>query len=170
MTRHTLIVALVPVLAAASGLSAQARPSFDLTVANMMRGPEVYGREPQRVRWSADGRTFYCFWNAPGTRWSEPLHPYKVAATAGATPVRLTEAQIDSVGPLFSDGSFSRDRRLKVVSYEGDLYAVDMRTGISRRLTQTVTAESQPTVTADGSGAYFVRDNNIYFLDLNRFF
>src|SRR5688572_2520593 len=96
------------------------RPAFDLSIANIMRGPEVYGREPQRVRWSADGRYIYFYWNAPGEKWSEPTQPYRVRATAGATPEKLTEAQMDSAGPLFADGSYTKDRRLKIVSFEGD--------------------------------------------------
>jgi dipeptidyl aminopeptidase/acylaminoacyl peptidase len=157
---------LIAALGLPAASTAQRRPAFDLTIANMMRGPEVYGREPQRVRWSADGRTIYFYWNAPGTKWSEPLQPYRVRATAGATPEKLTEAQIDSVGPLFSEGSMSRDRRIKVVSYEGDLYAVDLRTSAVRRLTETVGGESTPSVTADGTGAYFIRDNNVFYIEL----
>ena len=172
MTRHSrylpgIAVAILTIPPAT--LPAQ-RPAFDFSIANIMRGPELYGREPQRVRWSADGRTIYFFWNEPGTKWSEPLQPYRVRAVAGAKPERLTESQIDSAGPLFSDGSFSRDRARKIVSYEGDLYLVDMRLGTSRRLTQTVAVESQPTIAADGSGAYFVRDNNVYFIDLSQNF
>ncbi len=147
---------------------AQERPAFDLSIANIMRGPEVYGREPQRVRWSADGRWIHFAWNAPGTKWSEPLHSYRVRAAAGSRPERLTEAQADSAGPLFADGSFSRDRRFKAVAHEGDLYLVDTRAATARRLTQTVGTESSPTMTADASGVYFVRDNNIYLLDLAR--
>ncbi|MGH7678359.1 MAG: TolB family protein, partial [Gemmatimonadaceae bacterium] len=144
---------------------AQQRPAFELTIANIMRGPEVYGREPQRVRWSADGRHIYFYWNAPGTKWSEPLQPYRVRAVAGATPERLTEAQIDSAGPLFADGSYTRDRRLKVTSYEGDLYLIEARTSRVTRITQTVANESNPSIAANGAGAYFVRDNNIYYVE-----
>ena len=146
--------------------AAQSRPAFDFSIANIMRGPEHYGREPQRVRWSADGRWIYFYWNAPGTKWSEPLAPYRVRAVAGATPERLTEAQTDSVAPLFADGSLSRDRRWKAVSHEGDLYLVDMRAGTSRRLTYTNVIEASPTIAGDGSAIYFVRDNNVFRLDV----
>ena len=161
LNRVLVVAALgVPVMGVA-----QQRPAFELTIANMMRGPEVYGREPQRVRWSADGRHLYFYWNAPGTKWSEPLQPYRVRAVAGATPERLTEAQIDSAGPLFADGSYTRDRRLKVTSYEGDLYLVDTRASRVTRITQTVANESNPSIVASGAGAYFVRDNNVYYVE-----
>jgi dipeptidyl aminopeptidase/acylaminoacyl peptidase len=168
MPRFELLSLLVAATVLPPAVQAQQRPAFDLSIANIMRGPEVYGREPQRVRWSADGRWIYFYWNAPGTKWSEPLQPYRVRATAGATPERLTETQVDSAGPLFADGTYSRDRRFKAVSYEGDLYLVDARTSGVRRLTETVGSESNPTLMADGSGVYFVRDNNVYFLDLAR--
>jgi dipeptidyl aminopeptidase/acylaminoacyl peptidase len=158
-----LLIAALQVPAAAI---AQQRPGFELSIANMMRGPEVYGREPQRVRWSVDGRYIYFYWNAPGTKWSEPTHPYRVRAVAGATPERLTEAQIDSAGPLFADGSHTADRRLKIVSYEGDLYLVDTRASSVRRLTETVVNETNPSIVASGAGAYYVRDNNVYYMDL----
>ena len=33
----------------------EAQQPFDLSVKNIMRGPELYGREPQNVRFTADG-------------------------------------------------------------------------------------------------------------------
>jgi dipeptidyl aminopeptidase/acylaminoacyl peptidase len=164
MTRLALAL-LVAALGLPSASPAQNRPAFDLSISNIMRGPELYGREPQRVRWSADGRTIYFYWNEPGTKWSEPLRPYRVRAAPGATPERLTEAQIDSAGPLFADGSYTRDRRLKLTSYEGDLYLVDARTGRVTRLTETVANESSPAILASGAGGYFARDNNIYYVE-----
>jgi dipeptidyl aminopeptidase/acylaminoacyl peptidase len=67
---------------------------------------------------------------------------------------------------VFADGSFTRDRRLKAVAYEGDLYLVDTRAATARRLTQTVSSESSPSIAGDGSAIYFVRDNNAYRFEL----
>ena len=170
MRRLSALSLLVLAIASAPDSAFGQRSGFDFTIANIMRGPEVYGREPQRVRWSADGKWIYFYWNPPGTKWSEPLWPYRVQAVAGATPQRLTEAQADSAGPLFADGTYTRDRRLKAVAYEGDLYVVDTRTAAVRRLTQTVAGESNPSITGDGAGVYFVRDNNVFYIDLARSF
>lgn len=165
MTLPSRIAALASIVALPVFAQSASR-QFDLSIVNIMRGPELYGREPQRVRWSADGRHIYFYWNPPGTKWSEPLWPYRVRAIANAAPERLTEAQIDSAGPLFADGSYSRDRRFKAAAHEGDLYLVDMRAGTSRRLTQTVESETTPTITADGSTVFFTRDNNVYALNV----
>ena len=48
------------------------RRAFDFSIPNIMRGPEVYGREPGRVQWSADSRWIYFQWNPAGTDWREP--------------------------------------------------------------------------------------------------
>ena len=39
------------------------RAGFDFTIRNIMRGPELYGRAPTNVRWSADGHWIYFQWN-----------------------------------------------------------------------------------------------------------
>ena len=57
-------------LAAPAVLQAQASsaaPPFDFSIRNIMRGPELYGRAPTTVRWSADGRWIYFQWNPAGT-------------------------------------------------------------------------------------------------------
>jgi dipeptidyl aminopeptidase/acylaminoacyl peptidase len=170
-----VLAALVPLAASAqSTASPTARPSatagaprFEFSIANMMRGPELYGREPQDVRWSPDARWVYFRWNGAGTDWREPLRWYRVRPVAGATPERVPDAQLDSVGPLLADGSDARDGRRRVVAYEGDLWLVERGASAARRLTQTLAVESAPQFAADGRRVFFVRDNNVYALALD---
>ncbi|MFL5601356.1 MAG: hypothetical protein ACJ78I_13280, partial [Gemmatimonadaceae bacterium] len=53
LTNATLILCLAPPLA-----SQTANP-FDFSIKNIMRGPELYGRQPNDVRWSADSKWIY---------------------------------------------------------------------------------------------------------------
>ncbi|HEU4630598.1 MAG TPA: prolyl oligopeptidase family serine peptidase [Gemmatimonadaceae bacterium] len=140
---------------------------FEFTIANIMRGPEVYGREPSQVRWSPDGRWIYFQWLPPGSDWREELKPYRVRATAGATPERVTQAHMDSVGPLLAAGAPSPDRASRVVSWDGDLFLVDGERGRARRLTETLDPERQASFSSDGRRVYFVRDNNVFSIDLD---
>lgn len=147
--------------------AASAAPTaFALTIPNIMRGPELYGREPQNVRWSPDGRWLYFQWLPPGTAWREPLRTYRVRAEAGARPERVSIAGLDSVAPGLAPGRLSPDRRQRAVASNGDLYLVDLRAGTSRRLTQTPAVESSPSFGADGRTLYYVRDNNVFALTL----
>ncbi len=140
--------------------------SFDFSIANIMRGPELYGRTPSDVRWSADSRWIVFRWNEPGTDWREPMHTFRIRAAAGATPELLSVAQTDSVAPYVATGPRSPDGRSRVVEANGDLYVVTSQ-GTPRRLTQTAEDESNPTWSRDGGTVYFVRDDNAYSMRLS---
>ena len=156
---------VLAVSVAARAVGAQQAP---LTIPWMMRGPEVYGREPQRVRFTPDAQWIYFQWLPPGSDWRTPLKAYRVRAQAGSAPESVSVAHMDSVGPLLEPGALSPDRLRRVVSYDADLYLVDMRRSTARRLTQTTNEERNPTFSADGRRVYFVRDgSNVMALDLD---
>ena len=96
--------------------SAQNGSKFDLTIPNIMRGPELYGREPQNPRFTPNGEWIYFSWLPPGTDWRETNKPYRVRAQAGARPERVTEAHMDSVGPSLASGALSSDGERRAVS------------------------------------------------------
>ena len=162
---HSRFLLSAIVLPVALGAQSPA-PAFDFSIRNIMRGPELYGRAPTNVRWSADGRWIYFQWNPPGTDWREPLRPYRVRAEANAPPERLTVAQADSAAPYVADGPRSPDGRSRVVGANGDIYLVSLHDGSARRLTQTVAQETHPGFSIDGRTVYFVRDNNAFALSL----
>jgi dipeptidyl aminopeptidase/acylaminoacyl peptidase len=158
---------IVALLTPAADLAAQ-QPTFDLSVKNIMRGPELYGREPEQLRWSADGQWLYFRWLEPGAAWNAPLKSYRVAARAGATPEAVTEAHVDSVAPMLATGPRSPDGRLRVVAANGDLWVQQgSGTGLTlRRLTQTNANESDPRFSLDARDVYFVREGNAYAFTL----
>ncbi|HEX6314824.1 MAG TPA: prolyl oligopeptidase family serine peptidase, partial [Gemmatimonadaceae bacterium] len=163
-TKAILVALALPLVAGAQNGS-----RFELTIPNIMRGPEVYGREPSNPRFTPNGEYIYFNWLPPGTDWRESVKPYRVRAQAGARPERVTDAHMDSVGPSLAAGHLSRDGARRVVSYGGDLYLVDLRSGTTRRLTDTpVITESNPIFAATGSRVYFLRDGqNVMSLDLD---
>ena len=58
MTLRSVLSALSLTMAGAAAAQ-QAADSFPLTIENIMRGEEVVGRPPSRVRWTADGKWLY---------------------------------------------------------------------------------------------------------------
>ncbi len=131
-----------------------------------MRGPEVFGREPANVRWTADGRWIYFMWNEPGTDWRAPMEEYRVRAEPGAKPEKVSRARADSMALQLATGRLSPDRTRELISSGGDLYERTVATGAVRRLTQTNEVESNAGYSADGRTAYFVRGDDVYALDL----
>jgi len=70
-------VAILALLAAfaSAPLGAQDSATFALTIPNIMRGSEVVGRMPERIRWAPDSRWVYLYWLPPGSHWRDPLRP-----------------------------------------------------------------------------------------------
>jgi dipeptidyl aminopeptidase/acylaminoacyl peptidase len=161
----TAASALALVLPAAL-LARQAPAGFELTVPNIMRGPEHVGEPPAAIRWTDDSRWVYFRWKPGGQPWSETASLYRVPA-AGGEPVRLSDAAADSVGPLIAGGDLSPDERTRITAYQGDLYLVDRRSLKTRRLTETRAAESNPVFGRDGRTIYFLRENNLFALSLD---
>jgi dipeptidyl aminopeptidase/acylaminoacyl peptidase len=162
---------LVPALAATliAGPALAQNAAFDLSVKNIMRGPELYGREPAQVRFTADGAWIYFSWLPPGAAWNETMKPYRVAARAGATPELMTPAHMDSVAPQLVTGERSRDGRQAVLAANGDLWlrTIPARGAPThRRLTQTNANEGDPKFSLDGREVIFVRENNVFAMEV----
>jgi dipeptidyl aminopeptidase/acylaminoacyl peptidase len=157
----------VTVALCAAPVVAQTPKPFDFSIKNIMRGPELYGRQPQNVRWSADSRWIYFTWLEPGTDWREMPKQFRVRAVVGAKPERVSLQQIDSTGSRFTAGQRSHNGRYAVVEFNGDLYINDLTTGTTRRLTQTVEPERAPQFSTSDREIFFVRSNNIYSIDLS---
>ena len=164
MTKRTLTLAL---LCAAASLGAQPSKPFDFSIPNIMRGPELYGRQPGDVRWSADSKWIYFTWLEPGTDWRETPKQFRVRAEPGSKPERVSIQQVDSTGSRFARSERSHNGRYAAVAFNGDLYINDLTKGTTRRLTQTVETESNPQFSWDDRQVFFVRGNNIYSIDLS---
>ena len=132
-----------------------------------MRGPELYGRQPADLRWSADSKWIYFTWLEPGTNWRETPKQFRVRAVPGSRPERVSLQQIDSTGSRFARSQRSHSGRFTAVEFNGDLYINDLNAGTTRRLTQTVDAERSPQFSADDRQIRFVRNGNVYSIDLS---
>jgi dipeptidyl aminopeptidase/acylaminoacyl peptidase len=156
-------------LALPSLVAAQSAP-FDFSIRNIMRGPELYGRQPQNIRWSADSKWIYFNWLEPGTDWRDSPRQFRVRAVPGAKPERVSIREADTTAWEYTAGERSHNGRYSVVAVGGDLYIDDLTNGTSRRLTQTVEEEKDPQFSTDDRQVFFVRDNNVYALSLTNGF
>jgi dipeptidyl aminopeptidase/acylaminoacyl peptidase len=165
--KRILVLAL---LGASLPVSAQQSKPFDFSIKNIMRGPELYGLQPDDVRWSADSKWIYFTWLEPGSDWREQPKQFRVRAMPGAKPERVSIQQEDSTGPRFARATRSHNGRYSAVEFNGDIYVNDLTTGTTRRLTQTVEAERSPQFSSTDREIFFVRNNNVYALDLSNGF
>jgi dipeptidyl aminopeptidase/acylaminoacyl peptidase len=161
------IVASAAVVLCAAPVAAQTAKPFDFSIKNIMRGPELYGRQPTDVRWSADSKWIYFTWLEPGTDWRETPKQFRVRALPGSKPERVSIQQIDSTGSRYARGQRSHNGRFSAVEFNGDLYINDLNTGKTRRLTQTTDAERNPQFSGDDRQIFFVRSGNVFSMDLS---
>ena len=164
--RNTTVFLTTLALAMPAPLMAQSAAPFDFSIKNIMRGPELYGTAPANVRWSADSRWIYFSWIEPGSSWNTPPSEYRVRAVAGATPEKLTPAQVDSAAPYTTDAIASSDGKLGAEDVGGDIYLIDFKTAALRRLTRTDARESNAVLSNDSKLLYFVRDGNAFSMNL----
>jgi dipeptidyl aminopeptidase/acylaminoacyl peptidase len=152
----------IPVLPVPASIPETSDPTFDLSVANIMRGELLVGRSPDQVRWSEDSRYIYYRWREPESG-DTATYVYRVPA-AGGEPERLADTVAWRLSPA-SSGEWSLDGSRRAVARNGDIYVVQ-DDGRERRITDTPTRESQPHLSPDGETLYYVSSDNIYALDL----
>ncbi len=158
--------AALAALALAGGAHAQAaqQPAratapFNLTVANIRRGPLLVGRSPDEVRWSADSRHVWYRWREPEAR-DTTTSLYRVSVAGGA-PVRVAETEALWAAPAVT-GRWTVDRTRRAEERNGDIFVVDAATGREHRITQTPTAERNPHLSPDGRTVYFLSGGNVW--------
>jgi dipeptidyl aminopeptidase/acylaminoacyl peptidase len=155
-----------PAAASSAASSAASAAAFDFSIKNIMRGPELYGNPPMNIHWSTDSHWIYFSWVAPGSSWRTDPSVYRVRATPGSKPEKLTPAQRDSAAPYTAATIASSDHRRGAEDVGGDIYVVDYTTHAVRRLTHTESRESNPVLSTNGKLMYFERDGNAFSMDL----
>ncbi len=165
---HARVIGPVVALLVVVGAGRAPAQDFQLTVDNIMRGPELVGRSPQGLRggfggggfsWSPDAKYLWFRWQQPGVDTS--LVVYRIAPAGGA-PERFEKADPDTI--LAGAAEWSPDRTRAVFPLRGDLVLWTAK-GV-RRLTDTQERESSPQWSADGKTLYFQRGGNAFALNI----
>jgi dipeptidyl aminopeptidase/acylaminoacyl peptidase len=159
------VVTTTNVAGQAAAAAARETSAFELSVANIMRGPEHYGQAPAGVQWTDDARWIYFRWKPGGRDWDAATSLWRVPASGGA-PEELDDEAADSLSVLIAPGPRSPDDRWRAVAHEGDLWLIDRRTLATRQLTSTRQTEHSPVWSSDGRAIWFLSDNNLFELRL----
>ncbi|MFN8340989.1 MAG: prolyl oligopeptidase family serine peptidase [Cyclobacteriaceae bacterium] len=129
--------------------------SGELAVEKIMRDQKWIGTSPNGIFWSEESNRIYFTWN-PDKNPGDSLYAVTVA---GTTISKVTPAQRKSIpGP----GVYNRAHTRKVYEKDGDLWLLDLASGQTRAITQTVDREYNPRFSQDESTVYFVAGNNLF--------
>ncbi|HTB17911.1 MAG TPA: prolyl oligopeptidase family serine peptidase [Bryobacteraceae bacterium] len=146
-------------------LSSHANPAgkFQLTIDNIMRGPQLFGYQPGDVRWSGDGQHIYFQWKQAGDPRIAPADTY-VVGRDGSGLRKLPEAEAKLAPPAAGDST--RDKKRTVYVRAGDIWLYDAESGTTRQITKTADAETNPHFSQDEKRVAFTWRNNLYVIDL----
>ncbi|NEM96708.1 prolyl oligopeptidase family serine peptidase [Pontibacter burrus] len=154
LKKKAIAIAVLSIVVA-GGVQAQTKAN-ELSVEKIMRDPKWIGTSPSNVFWSEDSRNIYFSWNPDGNR-KDSLY---VVGTDGKTIKKVTAATRRSLPSQF--GAYNKSKSRKVFEKNGDIYLLDIKSGKTTRVTNTVERESNPGFTFDEQEITFIRDNNLY--------
>jgi dipeptidyl aminopeptidase/acylaminoacyl peptidase len=145
-----------------------------LTIDNIMRGPNLVGTEPAQVRWSGDGSKIYFQWKRAADPIIAPLDTWVVNRDGiGLRKLSDEEARLAPPAPTGNGPvggvETSEDGTLSVYSGAGDIFVFENATGKRRQVTKTSDAETNPRFLPGAEHRIsFVRGDNLYIMSLDK--
>jgi dipeptidyl-peptidase-4 len=129
--------------------------------------------KPADARWTADGNVL--FLDGRGPKAARTLERFQLAS--GARSKVDAGAALASLAPLLDPKdrpeelewpvSFDGAGQQAAYAYAGDLFRLDLKTSRFDALTRTGAEELQPHLSPDGTKLAFVRDNDLWLMDLD---
>ena len=132
-----------------------------LTVEKIMRDPKWIGTSPSSPQWSADGKSLYFNWNPD----QAPADSLYAITLAGRTPVKLGMSEKQEL--LTSNQLvYNTARTAYVYARQGDIFYTDIKSGKTKRITQTTEAEFGPRFSFNDAKIIYTRAQNLYAWDI----
>jgi dipeptidyl aminopeptidase/acylaminoacyl peptidase len=164
MIREFLSASLSATLALSPLAAATTGKKFQLTIENIMRGPNLVGFEPSAVRWSGDSSKIYFQWKQASDPISAPFDTY-VVNRDGSGLRKLPEDEARLAPPVSVDTN--KDRTLSVFAEDGDIIVIENATGKRRQVTKTAEAETNPHFLPDGHRITYMKGGNLFLMSLD---
>ena len=132
-----------------------------LTVEKIMRDPKWIGTSPSNISWSNDGSTIFFNWN-PDKNPADSLYyitlTNKVPAKASIAQKQLLDVE--------NNYNYNQLRTAYVYAKSGDIIFSDVKTGKTKRITQTTDTETNPQFSFNETKIVYSRSQNLYAWDI----
>ncbi len=128
-----------------------------LTVEKIMRDPKWIGTSPSGPQWSADGKILFFNWNPDNAN----ADSFYFITTENKTPVKATVEQKQN---LFSANSlvYNKARTAYLYNKDADIFYTDIKTGKTKRITETTETENNPQFSFNDTKIVYNRNQNLY--------
>ncbi len=157
MLKNSIIALLVFISA-----NSFAQKLDQLSVEKIMRDPKWMGTSPSGTFWSNDGSTLYFLWNPD----KAPSDSLWYITTTNKVPMKATVAQKQGLNTQ-STYNYNLARTAYVIAKDGDIFYTDVKTGKTKRITQTVDTENNPQFSFNESKIVYNRSQNLFAWDIS---
>ncbi|MEP7371908.1 MAG: prolyl oligopeptidase family serine peptidase [Chitinophagaceae bacterium] len=129
----------------------------NLTVEKIMRDPKWIGTSPSNPQWAADGKTVFFNWN-PDKAISDSLY---FITTDSKTPVKATVRQKQNL--VYANSLlYNKARTAYTYIKDADIFYTDIKTGKTKRITETTETETNPQFSFNETKIVCSRSQNLY--------
>jgi dipeptidyl aminopeptidase/acylaminoacyl peptidase len=131
-----------------------------LTIEKIMQGEKFTGFSPSEIQWSPAGNRVYFNWNPE----MGPLPSLYSAAIVKPAPVKVTPEEQKNL-PAFR-GTYNHSRTKMLFEKNGDLFILDIKTGMSKQITSTIANENSPVFSKNEDKVIYNSGNNLFSWDI----
>jgi dipeptidyl aminopeptidase/acylaminoacyl peptidase len=131
-----------------------------LTIEKIMQGEKFSGFAPTAVQWAPTGNRVFFYWNPE----MEPLPSLYVTSPSKPVPVKVTPEEKKTLSAF--RGTYNRSRTKLLFEKDGDLFILDIKSGISKQITSTVASESSPVFSKNEDRVIYNSGNNLFAWDI----
>ncbi|HYG64542.1 MAG TPA: S9 family peptidase [Thermoanaerobaculia bacterium] len=159
------LAALMPETASAQ----TQRPDPKKLTTEAVFATDAAGRRASDLAWSPDGTRLAYLWDdgAGKALWIlDPATGRRTTVPGSVRPARTADQA--PAAPAIDDFQWSPNGVSLLVEAGGDLFLHPAAGGPVRRLTETKAAETLPRFSPNGNRLAFVRDNDLYMIDLDK--
>lgn len=134
----------------------------ELTVRKIMQDPKTWiGTSPSGVFWSEDGKKIYFNWNPD----ANPGDSIYYITTSDSRPKKLSTDNRLQLPSRF--GNYNQDKSLKTYIKNGDIFILNIATGIETQVTNTVDRFSSVKFSFDDQYLHYQAGSNLYSWEIS---
>ncbi len=134
--------------------------SQQLSIEQIMQGPDFVGHLPDDIRWSVDSKTVYFTWNPE----QEPLRSLYKTDLKGSTPTKVSTAEKGQIIP--QSVTYNKTFSQLVYAKNGDIFLHTPASNTTVQITNTLENESNPSFSNDGKDVIFQKGKNIFIWNI----
>ena len=127
-----------------------------------MRDPMWIGTSPSSPFWSRDGKRLFFRWN-PEKKISDSVY----YITKDSLQPKKADYALRQTTLSASSINYNNARTAYTYAKNDDIFLTDLKTGVERRITKTVEAESNPDFIENDTKVAFSRNQNIFSWDIS---